>query len=599
MRPRAMTLAQKFRHEIAALTFPARHSVKYRLHTLANDALERTGRERRLPESLSEQWRRILGRSPALLEGPAPAGAPRILFGSVYGAVFITRATDAVLAAAVRLRGANVFVLSCDESLPACELNALGNGEPDAGEFGSGDWRTARRAMCQTCMVLLGESHTLPGCEHVSLAAFARPGDVDAAHRLSAGVSLGELRDFVYGGIHVGEHAYSSLLRTTLRGVPVDDERTRFLARRLLAACIVLVDRAGRLFDHVRPDCYVAESGIYVSAGVYCEIARSRNVRVVVHGLPPRKGTVWLSHGMSYHQALIQAPNKHWEGLQMTGGRARTADEYLAQKHFVARDYASYHVDAVRDESKIREALGLDERPIISVYTNILWDAQLYYRFNVFSNMLEWLFETIRYYARRPDLQLVIRLHPAEAPGGLPTNQPLAPELDRAFPTLPENVRVVRPESKVSSYALGAMSSAALVYGARVGVELVMLGTPVIVAGEAFMRGKGFTFDPTTREEYFALLGRAHELPRVSEADRERARKWYYYYFFRLMMPFPFCDSEGQKGFAPSRLAFQSLEELLPGRSPVLDRACQGIMDGVTAFEWDEFEGADAAAPRG
>jgi hypothetical protein len=71
---------------------------------------------------------------------------------------------------------------------------------------------------------------------------------------------------------------------------------------------------------------------------------------------------------------------------------------------------------------------------------------------------------------------------------------------------------------------------------------------------------------------------------------QERARKWYYYYLFRMMMPFPFFfgDPAGKSG--KFGLSFDSLDALLPGRSAVLDRVCQGIVDGVTPFEWDEFE---------
>jgi hypothetical protein len=161
----------------------------------------------------------------------------------------------------------------------------------------------------------------------------------------------------------------------------------------------------------------------------------------------------------------------------------------------------------------------------------------------------------------------------------------------REFPALAENVKICTPESKVSSYALGEMSSLALVYGARIGVELVMLGTPVIVAGEAFMRNKGFSYDPSTAEEYFALLEQGANLPRPTPEIRALATKWYYHYFFRLMMAYPFYEEERVNGQARLRLAFDSLSALKPGNSAVLDRICQGIIDGKTLFEWDEFEG--------
>jgi hypothetical protein len=212
--------------------------------------------------------------------------------------------------------------------------------------------------------------------------------------------------------------------------------------------------------------------------------------------------------------------------------------------------------------------------------------------------MLEWLFETIRFYETRKDVQLVIRLHPGEARGAWPTNQPLLPELERMFPALPENVKLVSPESKVSSYVLGTMSRAALVYGARVGVELVMLGTPVIVAGEAFMRGKGFTRDPASKEEYLALLGKTADIERATEDEKARARKWYYHYFFRMMMPFPFYEADAMSKDTPLRLAFESLDELAPGRNTVMDLVCRGIMDGVTPFEWDEWDEGPSSGPK-
>jgi len=599
-------LSENLLEEVKALTFPARRRARFRLHALANDVLGVAGRPPRYSETFAEQWRRIVGRSAEVLRAMPEAGAPRVLFGTMFGAALSTRAIDAVLAMSLRLRGATPIILDCAQGLPACEWNVYGNLEPDPGAFGSGRMKHADEFACRACALRLAESHTLPGIEHVSLPDFAVPGDVARATELASTVSLESLRSFTHHDLPVGEHAFASLLKVTLRGVPLADERTLWMARRYLASAILMIERGERLFERLRPDRFVAGDGVYVTAAPLCALARKLGIHVVVHGTPYRKQTIWVSHHESYHRALINERNTRWESLEMTPERVRIADEYLASKHLKARDYTSFHVDAIQDEAAIRAELGLDDRPIVSLYTNILWDAQLYYRLNVFSNMLEWLFATIEHFAKRSDLQLVIRLHPGEAPGAWPTNQPILPEIERRFPVLPSNVTVVRPESKVSSYALGAMSNAALVYGARVGVELVMLGTPVIVAGEAFMRGKGFTLDPSSQEEYFALLERipkaSHRtagpeaihriagtgvggLERPSPAALERARKWYYYYFFRLMMPFPFYDLEGD---GVSRLAFGSLADLMPGRSPGLDVACQGITDAESPFEWDD-----------
>jgi hypothetical protein len=585
-----MTITTLLEAELRAVTYPLRRRTRFGLHALANDALSKIGKPPRFEETYAEQWSRILDRSQAELAQLPAATGPRVLFGTMFGASFPTRAIDSIIAMALRLRGVTPWILACDMALPGCEWNVFGTSPQPGARNEAQVGRHGREYACKACMVKLGESHALPGLERVSLSSFMQPDDASRALELAAGVELAELRDFSYAGINVGEHTYASLLRALMRGIPKNDEPTRVIARRLLRSAIMLVDAGKQLFDALRPDRFVAGE-VYLTAGPLCELARQRGIHVVVHGQPYRKQTVWVSHDESYHRALINEKNDRWQKFEMSESRNQIADDYLKSKHFVARDYTTYHVDSIQDEAAIRAELGLDQRPIVSLFTNVLWDAQLYYRFNVFPTMLDWLYETIRHFEKRPDLQLVIRVHPAEAPGGLPTNQPLLPELEREFPTLPANVALVRPESKVSSYVLGTMSSAALVYGARMGVELVMLGTPVVVAGEAFMRGKGFTLDPATRDEYFAILERGGEIPKPTPEERALARRWYYYYFFRMMMPFPFYAVEKAGSEALVRLTFESLADLRPGRSPVLDLVCQGIVDGRAPFEWDEFDG--------
>ncbi len=61
-----------------------------------------------------------------------------------------------------------------------------------------------------------------------------------------------------------------------------------------------------------------------------------------------------------------------------------------------------------------RQALGLDKRPVVLLATNVLGDSLTLGR-QVFSKtMAEWISRTVQYFAGRPDVQLVIRIHPGE-----------------------------------------------------------------------------------------------------------------------------------------------------------------------------------------
>jgi hypothetical protein len=481
----------------------------------------------------------------------------------------------------LRLRGASPTLLVCGKSLPACEWNPLGNHSLPAEPFGPATTERGKLDRCRYCTQAVDDSYRHLPIPRVYLGEFLQPGDLERAEEAVDGVPYEAYARLEHGGIRVGEHAFSSVLRATLRGSLQADEKTRWMYRRFLVSSVLTADLSSRVLDALQPERVVAHHGIYLTHGVLCEAARRRGIPVVVHGIPSRTGTVILSRDDTYHRTLVTEPNSEWEGLQLTPEQEEKIDRYIASKRFGGRDYVSYHTDSIDDPQALREELGLcPDLPIISLFTNVLWDAQLYYQYNAFDNMLEWLFETIRYFRRREDLQLVIRVHPAEVRGAMPTSQPLVAEIRRGFPELPWNVKVIPPESRLSSYTLAEMSRAALIYGARMGVEIALAGTPLVVSGETFNRRKGFSYDVETREEYFSLLDRITELPRNPPEMLERARRYAYHLYFRRMIDFPlFSVREGMHLTGP-RLEFQRLDDLTPGRYRALDVLCEGILSG-------------------
>ena len=80
-------------------------------------------------------------------------------------------------------------------------------------------------------------------------------------------------------------------------------------------------------------------------------------------------------------------------------------------------------------------------KPTVVLLTSVIWDAQLHYRQRAFKSQVEWVLQTVRHFAGRSDIQLAIRVHPAEERGSLPSRQPIADEIEAVFPQLPPNVR--------------------------------------------------------------------------------------------------------------------------------------------------------------
>jgi hypothetical protein len=152
----------------------------------------------------------------------------------------------------------------------------------------------------------------------------------------------------------------------------------------------------------------------------------------------------------------------------------------------------------------------------------------------------------------------------------------MAEEIAKCFPTLPENVFVIRPESYVSTYAAMQLCDCALIYGTKMGVELTSVGMPTIVAGEAWIKNKGLTLDAATREEYFSILDRIPLRRRLDAETIDRAKKYAYHFFFRRMMPLSFMKRDASALFYKPDIA--SVDDLAAGRHPTLDRICEGIL---------------------
>ncbi len=151
-----------------------------------------------------------------------------------------------------------------------------------------------------------------------------------------------------------------------------------------------------------------------------------------------------------------------------------------------------------------RKALGLDERPVVLLAANVLGDSLTLGR-NIFAeSMSEWITKTVQYFAKRTDVQLVVRVHPGEKI--VPQAKSMGTVVREALPEIPSHIHLIGALDNVNTYDLIEIANLGLAYTTTVGVETAMNGIPVISCGETHYRGRGFTIDPNSWDEYFSAL---------------------------------------------------------------------------------------------
>lgn len=499
----------------------------------------------------------------------AAKGGPKILITNAFGIDPSPADLECLLAVALTLRGADVHFMYCDRSLPACWVSQVQRVTP--AEFVKSG---PPASMCDECFPgvdWLFKSVGLPVHRHGELVT---PDQVRRAQEVSDKADLSDVVNYRFEGLAVGEHALAGALRFYARG-DLDEPLGDAVLRRFLKAAIETVYATRRIMDEFPFDCVVTSHGMYVPEGLICEVARERKARVVACSFGYRKKTVVFSHQVTYHHTLLAEPVEAWENLPWTQQMEDEIMEYLYSRRYGTRDWVTFIENPREDIDAIERELGVDfSKPCIALLTNVVWDAQLYYPSNAFSNMMEWVSETIRYFERRPDLQLIIRVHPGELMVDTRARQTVTAEIEKSFPKLPRNVVVIPPESPIGTYTISENSNAVVVYGTKAGVELASFGIPVIVAGEAFVRNKGITLDASNRKEYFDHLARLPLAGRSTAALVQRARKYAYHFFFRIMIPLPFAGNYTPKS------DLERLDDIRPGRHVGLDVACDGILNG-------------------
>ncbi len=525
--------------------------------------------------------RKLVTARPRIVSSPselhvAPDGPPRrVLLGTNIGGYLNGLTMESMLAAALRMRGHDVHVLLCDTVLPACmdcTITRLGTPERMAR---SGP----RRLLCPGCFAAGRRTYEEIGATVHSYSSLLTPEDHEEASRLAEATTLESVAALTLDGLAIGEHALAGTLRFFARATLDGEAQALAVLRRYVQAAVLTARATTTLMRTHEFDVAAFHHGIYVPQGIVGEVARHEGVRVVNWNPAYRARTFIFSHGDTYHHTLLTEPNEVWEALGWDEDRENEILGYLKSRWTGTHDWIWFHEPPEADTREIERVTGVDfSKPCIGLLTNVMWDAQLHYPANAFATMLDWIVDTVRWFAEHPELQLLIRVHPAEITGSVPSRQRVMEELQLRFPELPQNVFVIPPESDLSTYAAMLECDSVIIYGTKTGVELSAVGLPVIVAGEAWIRGKGVSIDVSSVEQYHDVLGQLPLGKRLDEATARRARQYAYHFFFRRMIPLEFMEPTGSDPVFACKL--EDPGQLLPGRSLGLDVIVDGILHG-------------------
>lgn len=554
------------------------HRLKQLVRPLREKQLVAAGKQK--AKAALPNWAAIIATNePLWNESLAKAKeGPRVLMATAIGGDPQFTYVEAAIAIALSLRGAQVDTLLCDSALYGCQRAKIAGIKPSALADGR-----LKEIFCSGCMAKGKAVFSVPGLNVLQMSDHISNDERAQIRDISRSVPVSDIPNYILDGLPIGEHALAGALRYYGVGDLSLEPEGEAVLRRYLESALLTAFCIKRLLRDKKYDVVVNNHGIYVPHGIVSATCRNRNVRTASWNLAYRKQCAIFSHTDTYHHTLMDEPTSDWENMVWTKDREAEIVNYLESRRKGSRDWIWFNRDADDDMDRFAKKIGLDwNRPVIGMLTNVVWDAQLHYPANAFPGMVDWVTRTIAYFKSRPDLQLLIRVHPGELapPGGSTVSrQPIAAEIRSVFPDMPGNVFIIEPDSTISTYAAMERCDSVIIYGTKTGVELTSVGIPVIVAGEAWIRNKGMTLDASSADEYFRHLDTLPLGKRMPQVMIERARKYAYHFFFRRMLPLPFLEPAPQ-AWPPFEIALNKLDDLSPGVYKGLDVICDGILNG-------------------
>jgi hypothetical protein len=394
-------------------------------------------------------------------------------------------------------------------------------------------------------------------------------------------VQNSQLKEFTNDGIRYDDIIKASLLHYLRIGREQPKEEYYAAYRQLLISALLIYWAQVRLLDEYRPDVVVVINGLFYPSMLLVEQAKRRGIRHITY----ERGYILDRLVFSDTTPVAWFPSdevwKKWRDVPLTITEHKVLADYLDERVYGKRcevnlwdkpDFDQQEFNANNNTSKYKRVLAL--------FTNVLWDSAVVRCDEAFPSIFDWLKAVIGQVSKRPDVLLIIRVHPAELkPKHLESREKVADYLAQTFPKMPPNVIVIGPENTTSSYMIMELADGVLVNTSITGLEAACKGKPVIVAGKTHYKNKGLTIDAHNLEEFNIALSAMMEGRGVNDLANkmETARRYAYTFFFRYMIDFPFFEQH-LRPYNPVLLKYRSLAELQPGNNASLDAICSFIV---------------------
>lgn len=444
----------------------------------------------------------------------------KVLIGPSFAIWPLSFVMDRSLSNALRLKGVDVIPVYCD-SVQNVECNYLGG---DSANFSKG---------CENCKKTSESLWKFQSDRSVVFSRYLSKEDYKNIRCEIGDLSLQEALDFNRSGISYGAMAKDILVNNYLVATLTLIKDHVYLLKQHLQNLLIVSLAYERILDEQKPDRVVSNDSFYGMWALLEKHCKTRAIPFYSHW-PATKNRIVFAYNDAAMNLDISKSWVEFSKIDLTDEDNERINKWLSGNRGLVIDTTKLAGHEVIDASI---AVIDINKPTMVLAANVIWDLAALNKQIVFKDMIEWIIETIEWFANKHNFQLIIRPHPAEtSPQIARTRETVAAVIELCGIQLPENVFLLKSDAKITFKDLMSKYNVrgVVVHTSTVGFEYAAQGISAITTAKSPYRGFGFTIDPIEKQEYFneinnLLNGNKKE---VSLSNMTLAKKFIKFYQF-------------------------------------------------------------------
>jgi len=462
------------------------------------------------------------------------------------------------LAEALRLRGADVKVLVCDSTLQGCEIKSVRSGlDP-----------------CFTCRFNLKNITPKFNVKFITLSEYITESDLENI-RKDAKRILDNKKLITKESIDITTVVNDSVIRYFYGGQDAyTAEKVKSIKLDHIVTTMIGIHAANKIYSKWRPDSILSNMGSYSAYSPYHIVAEKYSIKCnfITQSNFDKSKIILNAHELFKGDSRYRKWSNFRNNTPLTDEESRQLDDFIS-KRFSAKSNSFRENNYFNDKSFSDHFLIDSKKTNIFLFPSIFWDVGIsQWGGGAYSDVIEWVLDTIEALKDNKDICLYIKPHPGESISTSPSNKGVVDFIIEKFGNIPKNMTIITSDMKIKPYDLFPYIDIGLVFRGTLGLEMLLNNIPVISTGIAPYSFLDSISCPSSRKEYMELLLGNKEL---SKPDSNEVRLFAYFYFIKTLIPWT-LTSQFMGGVV--NLGFTDFKEVQSGENKYLDHLCDCIL---------------------